>query len=176
MAPESDQSEGTFSQRPLELLQVRAASSPETEEAGVQAKAPGVLDHTAGRSFFHAARSAGVPVVQALGAAADDDPRGASLDTGETGGPAIEPRNQETGMPMLLSEAEGNTGHDVNRKSCSDPTRSKTLSMRRSSLYRNWEISSVPDATVMLAVRRAGRGRPMAAIPTPTLARSRMLA
>ncbi len=32
--------------------------------------------------------------------------------TGETGGPAIEPRNQEIGMPMLLSEAEGNmAGH-----------------------------------------------------------------
>ena len=28
--------------------------------------------------------------------------------TGETGGPAIEPRNQESGMPMLLCEAEGN--------------------------------------------------------------------
>lgn len=27
--------------------------------------------------------------------------------TGETDGPAIEPRNQEFGMPMLLSEAEG---------------------------------------------------------------------
>ncbi len=27
--------------------------------------------------------------------------------TGETDGPAIESRNQEFGMPMLLSEAEG---------------------------------------------------------------------
>ena len=33
--------------------------------------------------------------------------------TGETDGPAIEPRNQEFGMPMLLSEAEGNTEHGV---------------------------------------------------------------
>ena len=47
-------------------------------------------------------------------------------------------------MPMLLSEAEGNTGHDVNRKSCSDPTRSKTLSTPGSFLHGSWEISSVP--------------------------------
>jgi len=65
--------------------------------------------------------------------------------TGETGGPAIEPRNQEIGMPMLLSEAEGNMGHDVNRKSCSDPTRSKTLSTPGSFLHRSWEISSAPE-------------------------------
>ena len=48
-------------------------------------------------------------------------------------------------MPMLLSEAEGNTGHDVNRKSCSDPTRSKTLSTPGSFLHGSWEISSVPE-------------------------------
>lgn len=65
--------------------------------------------------------------------------------TGETGGPAIEPRNQEIGMPMLLSEAEGNTEHDVNRKSCSDPTQSKTLSTPGSFLHGSWEISSVPE-------------------------------
>lgn len=65
--------------------------------------------------------------------------------TGETGGPAIEPRNHKTGMPMLLSEAEGNTVHDVNRKSCSDPTRSKTLSTPGSFLHGSWEISSVPE-------------------------------
>lgn len=47
-------------------------------------------------------------------------------------------------MPMLLSEAEGNTVHDVNRKSCSDPTRSKTLSTPGSFLHGSWEISSVP--------------------------------
>ena len=48
-------------------------------------------------------------------------------------------------MPMLLSEAEGNTEHDVNRKSCSDPTRSKTLSTPGSLLHGSWEISSVPE-------------------------------
>ena len=47
--------------------------------------------------------------------------------TGETDGPAIEPRNQEFGMPMLLTEAEGNTEHGVIRQSCSDPARSETL-------------------------------------------------
>ncbi len=47
--------------------------------------------------------------------------------TGETDGPAIEPRNQESGMPMLLSEAEGNTGHGDIRQSCPDPARSETL-------------------------------------------------
>ena len=46
---------------------------------------------------------------------------------------------------MLLSEAEGNTGHDVNRKSCPDPTRSKTLSTPGSFLHGSWEISSVPE-------------------------------
>ena len=66
--------------------------------------------------------------------------------TGETGGPAIEPRNQESGMPMLLSEAEGNMEHGVTRQSCSDPARSKTLSTPGSLLHGNWEISSAPDA------------------------------
>ena len=48
-------------------------------------------------------------------------------------------------MPMLLSEAEGNMEHDVNRKSCSDPTRSKTLSTPGSFLHGSWEISSVSE-------------------------------
>jgi|GEM_PF-4388651 len=33
--------------------------------------------------------------------------------TGGISRPAIEPRNHNSGAPMLLSEAEGNTGHDV---------------------------------------------------------------
>ncbi len=48
-------------------------------------------------------------------------------------------------MPMLLSEAEGHMEHDVNRKSCSDPTRSKTLSTPGSFLHGSWEISSVSE-------------------------------
>ncbi len=66
--------------------------------------------------------------------------------TGETDGPAIEPRNQEFGMPMLLSEAEGNTEHGVTRQSCSDPARSETLCTSGSPSHRNWEISAVPGA------------------------------
>lgn len=50
--------------------------------------------------------------------------------TGETDGPAIEPRNQEFGMPMLLSEAEGNTEHGVIRLSCPDPARSEACARR----------------------------------------------
>lgn len=66
--------------------------------------------------------------------------------TGETDGPAIEPRNQEFGMPMLLSEAEGNTEHGVIRQSCSDPARSETLCTSGSPSYGNWEISAAPGA------------------------------
>ena len=67
--------------------------------------------------------------------------------TGETSGPAIEPRNQESGVPMLLSNAEGYTGYGVSRLSCSDPTRSETLCTLGSFMHRNWEISFVPSVT-----------------------------
>lgn len=63
---------------------------------------------------------------------------------GETDGPAIEPPNQEFGMPMLLSEAEGNTEHGVIRQSCSDPARSETLCTWGSPSHRNWEIQRRP--------------------------------
>lgn len=66
--------------------------------------------------------------------------------TGETDRPAIEPRNQESGMPTLLSEAEGNMVHDNNRKSCTDPTRSETLCMSGSLSHGSSEISSVSGA------------------------------
>ena len=66
--------------------------------------------------------------------------------TGETDRPAIEPRNHKSGMPTLLSEAEGNMVHGVNRKSCTDPTRSETLCMLGSLLHGSSEISSVSDA------------------------------
>jgi len=42
--------------------------------------------------------------------------------------------------------SEGNTQHDVNRKTCFDPARSETLSMSGSDLHGSWEISSVPEA------------------------------
>lgn len=66
--------------------------------------------------------------------------------TGETDRPAIEPRNHNSGMPTLLSEAEGNMVHDDNRKSCTDPTRSETLCMSGSLLHGSSEISSVSGA------------------------------
>lgn len=66
--------------------------------------------------------------------------------TGETGRPAIEPRNDQFGMPTLLSEAEGNTVHGVNRKPCPDPARSETLCMSGSLSYGSSEISSVSSA------------------------------
>src|SRR3546814_21120290 len=49
-------------------------------------------------------------------------------------------------MPMLLSEAEGNTEHGVIRQSCSDPARSETLCTSGSPSPRNWEISAAPGA------------------------------
>jgi hypothetical protein len=63
---------------------------------------------------------------------------------GETSRPAIEPRNQEIGMPTELTDPEGNTGYGANRKSYPAPARSKTLSMLGSDLHRSWEISAVP--------------------------------
>jgi RNA-directed DNA polymerase len=66
--------------------------------------------------------------------------------TGETDRPAIEPRNQESGMPTLLSEAEGNMVRSDNRKLRTDPTRSETLCMSGSLLHGSSEISSVSGA------------------------------
>jgi len=63
--------------------------------------------------------------------------------TGETGRPGIEPRNLESGMPTLLSEAEGNTLQGANRQPCDDPARSETLRTPGSFLHRSWEVSSV---------------------------------
>ena len=62
--------------------------------------------------------------------------------TGETSRPAIEPRNHNSGVPMLLSEAEGNTRHDVN--AC----HVETLRGRRTCAC--WEVSCT----------EAGRSRP----------------
>lgn len=67
--------------------------------------------------------------------------------TGETDRPAIEPRNQEIGMPTELTISEGHMGPGDNRKSCSDPARSETLRMLGSDLHRNWEVSAVPGGT-----------------------------
>jgi RNA-directed DNA polymerase len=66
--------------------------------------------------------------------------------TGETGRPAIEPRNQEFGMPTEFHFSEGNTVHGGRCESCDGPARSETLHMSGSFLHRNWEISSASGA------------------------------
>jgi len=68
-------------------------------------------------------------------------------------------------MPMLLSEAEGNTEHGVIRQSCSDPARSEALCTSGSPSHRNWEISAVPGAE---------QERPKAVTLLPTPLRSRI--
>lgn len=79
---------------------------------------------------------------------------------GETGRPAIEPRNQDSGMPTPLSEAEGNTAHGDNRKPCSDPARSQNLSMSGSLLHRSWEISSATVDPSTVGAGKASRRDP----------------
>jgi len=65
---------------------------------------------------------------------------------GETGRSGIEPRNQESRTPTLLSEAEGNTEQGANRKSCKGPARSQTLYMSGSLSHGSWEVSIAPRA------------------------------
>jgi RNA-directed DNA polymerase len=68
--------------------------------------------------------------------------------TGETGGSAIEPRNQEFGTPTQLSNAEGNTEQGDTREPWDGPARSETLHTPGSLLHRSWEISVEPGAKV----------------------------
>jgi RNA-directed DNA polymerase len=76
-----------------------------------------------------------------------------------TGAHAGQPSSCEirsSGMPTLLSEAEGHTTSDAHGKSLVDPAQSKTLSMRGNSLRGNREIpgSSIVDGLV----DRSGKG------------------
>jgi len=57
----------------------------------------------------------------------------------------------------LTGEAEGNTGHGANRKSCDDPARSETLNMSGSLLHRSWEISSATVAADTAGAEKADR-------------------
>jgi RNA-directed DNA polymerase len=66
---------------------------------------------------------------------------------GETGGSAIEPRNQNSGTPTQLSDAEGNTNLGDRCESWDGPARSETLHTPGSFLLRSWEISVVPGET-----------------------------
>jgi len=85
--------------------------------------------------------------------------------TGETDGPAIEPRNNISGTPTLSVHAEGNTGHDVNRKSCHGPARSENLSTPGSFSYGSSEISTTAGASVP-----GGAGKDDLHEPCPVLA------
>ncbi len=67
--------------------------------------------------------------------------------TGETGGSAIEPRNQKFGTPPPLSNAEGKTDQGDKCESWNGPARSETLHTPGSFLHRSWEISAAPGAT-----------------------------
>lgn len=64
--------------------------------------------------------------------------------TGESAGQPLSREIRQSGTPTLLSEAEGHTDEGATREPSEGPARSKTLSMRRRSLNRNCEISSVP--------------------------------
>lgn len=66
---------------------------------------------------------------------------------GETGGSGIEPRNQISGTPTQLSDAEGNTNRGDRSESWDGPARSETLYTPGSFLHRSWEISAVPGET-----------------------------
>src|SRR5580704_16648175 len=88
-----------------------------------------------------------------------------------TGAHAGQPSSCEirsSGMPTLLSEAEGHTASDAHGESPVDPAQSKTLSMRGNSLHGNREIptSSVADGST----DRSGKGTPQGAVISPLLA------
>ena len=70
---------------------------------------------------------------------------------------------RQFGAPTPLSYAEGHIGEGATREPSTSPTRSKTLSMRRSSLNRNCEILPAP------AVRLAAGGSGKAVGRTPDI-------
>jgi len=53
--------------------------------------------------------------------------------------------------------AEGYTQRGAKREPCGDPARSETLSMPGSYLHRSWEISSVPDGTMLGGAGKGNR-------------------
>ncbi len=66
--------------------------------------------------------------------------------TGDSAGQPLSREITQSGAPTLLSEAEGHIGEGATREPSTSSTRSKTLSMRKSSANRNCEISPVPAA------------------------------
>ena len=77
--------------------------------------------------------------------------------TGVRVGRDIEPRNQGSGVPTSLTEAEGNIAGGAKREPSADPARSKNLGMHGISMRENREI---PRSPVLLITGRAARGRP----------------
>ena len=67
--------------------------------------------------------------------------------TGETGGSAIEPRNQKFGTPTPLCDAEGKTDQGDECESWDGPARSETMQAPGRFMHRSWEISAKPGAT-----------------------------
>ena len=67
-----------------------------------------------------------------------------------TGGSAGQPLSceiQKSGVPTLLSEAEGNIFESVKSEFLKDPAQSETLSMHGHSLHGNREVLKVPSET-----------------------------
>lgn len=102
------------------------------------------------------------------GVATHDDPEscivvcegGGEALTGARVGRAIEPRNQGSGVPTRLTDAEGNTDGSVRRELPADPARSKNLRMRGISMRENREV---PRSPAVVIKRRAAQGRREAA-------------
>ena len=77
-----------------------------------------------------------------------------------TGAHAGQPSSCEirsSGVPTLLSEAEGHTGGRAIGKRSPDPAQSETLSMRGNSLHGNREISRLASCCTGLV--RTGKAR-----------------
>jgi RNA-directed DNA polymerase len=64
--------------------------------------------------------------------------------TGEDTGREIELRNQESGVPTPLQEAEGHTQGGVTGEPATNPAESKALRMRGHSLHGNRETPDAP--------------------------------
>ena len=64
--------------------------------------------------------------------------------TGARTGQPLSCEIRDSGMPTLLSEAEGNIGGDVKREPPLNPAQSKTLRTCGNSLHGNWEIPWTP--------------------------------
>ena len=88
------------------------------------------------------------------GVANHDDPESCAVDregegealTGARMGTDIEPRNQQSGAPTTLAEAEGNMTRGRYREPSSGPARSKTRNTCATFLRENREIPTSPTA------------------------------